>query len=258
MCLVRNFESPACVLSAETRKPNSQVMPSALLQHPSLPMSTSPPPTGALSQRRRSSLSHTLASLLQLSSLTKAPPLLFKKDDVRAVRSRRGSFVSPEQERKAKTSYPMMVMRIATLLRLERLRPHQEMLKDGLMLPYNPGLMKGRIIFVSHQVRGPRYRADLFACCRARQVCYREGQVERGVSYAPCVCARGPEAHRLVYLGLQMISLAIPPFSPPYFPPISCPAPRPRPAPRPWPFSFSLPKSPVDWPRPCRRHRAPA
>ena len=116
-------------------------------------MSTPPPPTGALNQRRRSSLSHTLASLLQLSSPTKVPPLLFKKDDVSAVRSRRTSFVSAKQQVQAKTLYPMMVMRVATLLRLERLRPHQEMLKDALMLPYDPGLMKGRVIFVSHQVR---------------------------------------------------------------------------------------------------------
>ena len=44
-------------------------------------------------------------------------------------------------------------MKVATVLRLTKLLPHQEMLKQKLLLPYNPLTMAGRIIFCSHQVR---------------------------------------------------------------------------------------------------------
>lgn len=44
-------------------------------------------------------------------------------------------------------------MKVATVLRLTKLLPHQEMLKQKLLHPYNPLTMAGRIIFCSHQVR---------------------------------------------------------------------------------------------------------
>jgi hypothetical protein len=52
----------------------------------------------------------------------------------------------------AKTHYPMLVMKVSTVLRLTQLLPHQEMLEQKLLLPYNPLTMTGRVIFVSHQV----------------------------------------------------------------------------------------------------------
>ena len=50
-----------------------------------------------------------------------------------------------------KTRYPMLVMNMATLMGLEKLLPHQEMLRGEMLIPYNRQTMVGRIIFVSHQ-----------------------------------------------------------------------------------------------------------
>ena len=50
----------------------------------------------------------------------------------------------------------MLVMPVATVLVLQKLMPHQEMLRKKLLLPYNHMTMAGRVIFVSHQVR-PAY-----------------------------------------------------------------------------------------------------
>jgi len=47
----------------------------------------------------------------------------------------------------------MLVMPVATVLALQKLMPHQEMLRKKLLLPYNQKTMAGRVIFVSHQVR---------------------------------------------------------------------------------------------------------
>ena len=65
--------------------------------------------------------------------------------------SRRSSFAVPLDETLMKTRYPMFVLPVKILLRLERLLPHQEMLEQGLLLPYNEFTMKGRIMFISHQ-----------------------------------------------------------------------------------------------------------
>jgi hypothetical protein len=65
--------------------------------------------------------------------------------------SRRSSFALPPTEIMMKTRYPMFVLPVRTLLRLERLLPHQDMLEQGLLLPYNQFTMKGRIMFISHQ-----------------------------------------------------------------------------------------------------------
>ena len=65
--------------------------------------------------------------------------------------SRRSSFAIPPAETMMKTRYPMFVLPVKVLLRLERLLPHQDMLKRGLLLPYNQFSMKGRIMFISHQ-----------------------------------------------------------------------------------------------------------
>ena len=64
---------------------------------------------------------------------------------------RRSSFREPPTENMMKTLYPMFVLPVRVLLRLERLLPHQEMLEQGLLLPYNHLSMKGRVIFISHQ-----------------------------------------------------------------------------------------------------------
>ena len=58
---------------------------------------------------------------------------------------------SLQNENMMTTHYPMMVMPVRLLLGLERLLPHQEMLKRGLLLPYNQLSMKGRVMFISHQ-----------------------------------------------------------------------------------------------------------
>ena len=65
--------------------------------------------------------------------------------------SRRASFASPPSEHMMKTHYPMLVMPIKSVLRLEKLLPHQEALELNLLVPYNSLTMAGRIIFVSHQ-----------------------------------------------------------------------------------------------------------
>jgi hypothetical protein len=54
---------------------------------------------------------------------------------------------------KLEPQYPMLVMRVTTLLELPTLLAHQEMLQRRLLLPYNKETMDGRVIFVSHQVR---------------------------------------------------------------------------------------------------------
>jgi hypothetical protein len=48
----------------------------------------------------------------------------------------------------------MLVMKVSTVLRLTQLLPHQEMLEQKLLLPYNHLTMAGRVIFVSHQWTG--------------------------------------------------------------------------------------------------------
>ena len=48
----------------------------------------------------------------------------------------------------------MLVMTVATMLGLERLLPHQRMLRKNLLVPYNKSEMAGRILFVSHQWTG--------------------------------------------------------------------------------------------------------
>ena len=53
-----------------------------------------------------------------------------------------------------KTRYPMFVMGLKTLMGLEELLPHQQMLELGLLEPYHSSKMAGRIIFVSHQWTG--------------------------------------------------------------------------------------------------------
>ena len=58
-----------------------------------------------------------------------------------------------------KTRYPMLVMTVATLLGLTELLPHQDMLREKLLIPYDPLTMAGRIIFVSHQWTGHK-KAD--------------------------------------------------------------------------------------------------
>ena len=57
----------------------------------------------------------------------------------------------PPTENMMKTHYPMFVLPVRALLRLERLLPHQDMLERSLLLPYNQFTMNGRVIFVSHQ-----------------------------------------------------------------------------------------------------------
>lgn len=49
------------------------------------------------------------------------------------------------------TLYPMLVMTMDTFLGLDTLLPHQNMLKDKRLLPYNPETMDNRVLFVSHQ-----------------------------------------------------------------------------------------------------------
>ena len=66
-------------------------------------------------------------------------------------KSRRSSFALLPTETMMKTRYPMFVLPVRVLLRLERLLPHQDMLEQGLLLPYNQFTMKGRIMFISHQ-----------------------------------------------------------------------------------------------------------
>jgi hypothetical protein len=65
--------------------------------------------------------------------------------------SRRSSFAATPTEDMMKTRYPMFVLPVKVLLRLERLLPHQDMLERGLLMPYNQFSMKGRIMFISHQ-----------------------------------------------------------------------------------------------------------
>ena len=51
--------------------------------------------------------------------------------------------------RRRTPSYPMMVMSVPTLMELDRVLPHQEMLKRGLVVPYNDETMAARVIFIS-------------------------------------------------------------------------------------------------------------
>ena len=87
------------------------------------------------------------------ASRKKKTPKAKGKHFIRA--SRRMAFAMPPTENMMKTRYPMFVLPVKVLLSLERLLPHQDMLKQGLLLPYNQFSMKGRIMFISHQCTSP-------------------------------------------------------------------------------------------------------
>ena len=67
-----------------------------------------------------------------------------------------------------KTKYPMLVMTIPTLMGLTKLQPHQEMLRRRLLVPYNAA-MRGRIMFISHQVRTPSLPSGIDLSARHRE-----------------------------------------------------------------------------------------
>ena len=45
----------------------------------------------------------------------------------------------------------MLVMKVETMLKLERLLPHQRMLREKLLVPYDDAKMKGRVLFISRE-----------------------------------------------------------------------------------------------------------
>ena len=47
--------------------------------------------------------------------------------------------------------YPMLVMKVQTMLNLERLLPHQRMLREKLLIPYDKVKMAGRVLFISRK-----------------------------------------------------------------------------------------------------------
>lgn len=51
------------------------------------------------------------------------------------------------------TRYPMLVVAVPVLLGLAEMIPHQRMLADKLLVPYDASMV-GRVIFVSHQWTG--------------------------------------------------------------------------------------------------------
>ena len=42
-------------------------------------------------------------------------------------------------------------MKVETMLKLERLLPHQRMLREKLLVPYDDAKMKGRVLFISRE-----------------------------------------------------------------------------------------------------------
>ena len=59
----------------------------------------------------------------------------------------------------------MCLISVPNLLKLDRFLPHQDLLREGLLVLWDES-MRGRTIFVSHQVI-MRYEIDVF--CRDRQ-----------------------------------------------------------------------------------------
>jgi hypothetical protein len=45
----------------------------------------------------------------------------------------------------------MLVMKVQTMLNLERLLPHQRMLRLKLLVPYDNAKMAGRVLFISRK-----------------------------------------------------------------------------------------------------------
>ena len=45
----------------------------------------------------------------------------------------------------------MLVMKVQTMLNLERLLPHQRMLREKLLVPYEQIKMAGRVLFISRK-----------------------------------------------------------------------------------------------------------
>lgn len=80
------------------------------------------------------------------------PALLLEGLDRR--RQRRGSSsVAPEGSYSSEEHYDMWLLPYDALLGLDRLRPHQDLMADGLLIRFMPQ-MYGRVIFVSHQWLG--------------------------------------------------------------------------------------------------------
>ena len=55
----------------------------------------------------------------------------------------------------------MLVMKVQTMLNLERLLPHQRMLREKLLVPYDKFRMAGRVLFISRKLeRGADHRRN--------------------------------------------------------------------------------------------------
>ena len=98
--------------------------------------------TGTRSVQRRASIKRRASITSKLPGLRPLSRQVFPEEPAD------NSFVD-----KLEPQYPMLVMRVTTLLGLPTLLAHQEMLQRRLLLPYNKETMAGRVIFVSHQVR---------------------------------------------------------------------------------------------------------
>jgi hypothetical protein len=52
-------------------------------------------------------------------------------------------------------------MKVQTMLNLERLLPHQRMLREKLLVPYDKFRMAGRVLFISRKLeRGADHRRN--------------------------------------------------------------------------------------------------
>ena len=93
---------------------------------------------------------HLLISSTLLCHRLPSDPNCITVHTLRTHRDRENEAPAVEMKQMA-TLYPMLVMTMDTFLGLDTLLPHQNMLKDKRLLPYNPETMDNRVLFVSHQ-----------------------------------------------------------------------------------------------------------
>ena len=91
--------------------------------------------------------------------MTDPPPLLFAEaDNNKSKKSKaRRRQVQPDAATTTtacKELYPMYLMSLPELLKLDHLVPHQELLRRGALVKYDPEKHEGRVIFMSHQWAG--------------------------------------------------------------------------------------------------------
>ena len=146
-------------------------------------------------QKSQSSVTPTAPPLAATALPTALPPVLagslflFERWR-RSAEKIRADFMSTSIQE----YYPMWVMSIDELLSMDKMRPHQALLRDGRLRKATPDLA-GRIIFVSHQWTGfahPDPHADQLRCLQRILRRMMDGSIKKVGTHRAVTHPRGP------------------------------------------------------------------